>query len=284
MKLITWNIQWCRGCDGRVDPARIIETVCAFGDFDILCLQEVADGFPGLAGSRGEDQFRILAAMLPGYEAIAGVGVDAGSAAGARARFGNLLLSRLPVRFAFRHLLAWPADPNTSGMQRVAVEAVIDAPGGPMRVITTHLEYYSELQRAAQVEHLRALHAQACAHSADKPDPRYTGSPFETRIRPTTALLCGDFNFRPESKEYSRMIAPMEAAPAWVDAWNVVHPGARHLHTNGVHDRVQWPHPHTCDFIFVTTDLAPRLRRFEVDLQTSASDHQPLLVEIDPAG
>jgi endonuclease/exonuclease/phosphatase family metal-dependent hydrolase len=76
----------------------------------------------------------------------------------------------------------------------------------------------------------------------------------------------------------------MEAAPAWVDAWNVVHPGARHLHTNGVHDRVQWPHPHTCDFIFVTTDLAPRLRRFEVDLQTSASDHQPLLVEIDPAG
>ena len=24
MKLMTWNVQWCRGVDGRVDPARIV--------------------------------------------------------------------------------------------------------------------------------------------------------------------------------------------------------------------------------------------------------------------
>lgn len=24
MRLITWNVQWARGMDGRVDPARIV--------------------------------------------------------------------------------------------------------------------------------------------------------------------------------------------------------------------------------------------------------------------
>ena len=97
MKLITWNIQWCRGCDGRVDPERIIDTARDLADFDVLCLQEVSDGFPGLAGSVGENQFGILASLLPGYQAVEGIAVDVPGARGGRARFGNLLLSRLPV-------------------------------------------------------------------------------------------------------------------------------------------------------------------------------------------
>ena len=68
MKLITWNIQWCRGCDGHVDPVRIINTARGLADFDVLCLQEVSDGFPGLAGSVGENQFSLLASLLPGYQ------------------------------------------------------------------------------------------------------------------------------------------------------------------------------------------------------------------------
>ena len=59
MKIITWNVQWCRGVDGRVDPARIVEHAKALADFDVLCLQEIASNFPDprLAGSRGENQF-----------------------------------------------------------------------------------------------------------------------------------------------------------------------------------------------------------------------------------
>jgi len=41
MQLITWNIQWSRGCDGVVDPARIIRVCREMADFDVLCLQEV---------------------------------------------------------------------------------------------------------------------------------------------------------------------------------------------------------------------------------------------------
>lgn len=46
MKLITWNIQWARGMDNRVDPARVVAHARQMTDFDVLCLQEVADNFP----------------------------------------------------------------------------------------------------------------------------------------------------------------------------------------------------------------------------------------------
>lgn len=130
LSLITWNIQWGRGCDGRVDLRRIVDTARAMADFDVLCLQEVARNFPGLPGSRGEDQFRLLADLLPGYAAIEGIGTDVLVPDGtpARSQFGNMILTRLPVLQAFRHLLPWPADPDVPSMQRVAVEAVLQAP------------------------------------------------------------------------------------------------------------------------------------------------------------
>ena len=67
MKLMTWNVQWCRGVDLRVDPARIVAEAKRIADFDVLCVQEIADNFPDpeLGGSAGEDQFAVLAALLP---------------------------------------------------------------------------------------------------------------------------------------------------------------------------------------------------------------------------
>ena len=53
MKLITWNVQWCRGVDLVVDPARIVREAQRLADFDVLCLQEIAANYPALAGSRG---------------------------------------------------------------------------------------------------------------------------------------------------------------------------------------------------------------------------------------
>ena len=68
---MTWNVQWCRGVDQRVDPARIVAEAKRIADFDVLCLQEIADNFPdpALGGSAGEDQFALLASLLPGYHA-----------------------------------------------------------------------------------------------------------------------------------------------------------------------------------------------------------------------
>ncbi|HEY8623291.1 MAG TPA: endonuclease/exonuclease/phosphatase family protein, partial [Casimicrobiaceae bacterium] len=144
MKLITWNVQWCRGVDGKVDPARIVRHAKAIADFDVLCLQEIANHYPAprLEGSRGENQFAELARLLPGYVPVPGVAVDVPADDGGRRHFGNMVLSRLPVGQVFRHLLPYPVEAGVNGMPRIALEAVLSTKLGAVRVITTHLEYY----------------------------------------------------------------------------------------------------------------------------------------------
>ena len=281
MKLITWNVQWCRGCDGVVDPARIVRAVRAMGDFDVLCLQEVARNFPGLAGSSGEDQFRMIAALLPGFTPIEGIATDKLADDGSRRQFGNYVLSRLPVLQVFRHLLPWPADASVPSMQRAAIEAVIDLPAGPLRVTTTHLEYYSERQRRAQVEALRSLQAEAAAHAADPDVHEKEGGPFQRQPRPQSGILTADFNLRPEHDLYALLQAPIEGSAGYLDSWRVRHGHRPHAPTLAIFDKRQWPDtPFACDFIFVTEDLAPRVTDVVVDIETDASDHQPVMLTL----
>jgi endonuclease/exonuclease/phosphatase family metal-dependent hydrolase len=286
MKLVTWNIQWGCGTDGRVDLDRIVAHARRFaGDFDVLCLQEVSAGYPELAGCDGSDQFAGLAARLPGYEAIPGVATDAPHPAGGRRRFGQLIFSRLPVGAVYRHLLPWPADPAVLSMQRVALEATVLTPAGPWRVTTTHLEYYSPLQRAAQVEALRALHREAAAHAATARPGTPDDGPFDRVVRGGPSIVVGDFNFRPSTPEHVRMLSPIDAAtPTYRDAWELLHPGTPHPPTVGVHDQAQWPGPpFTFDFVFVSDDIAARVREVRTDAVSDASDHQPMLLDIDGA-
>ncbi|HEY4956747.1 MAG TPA: endonuclease/exonuclease/phosphatase family protein, partial [Caldimonas sp.] len=199
MKLVTWNVQWCLGCDGVVDVARIVRDARAFADFDVLCLQEVAANFPALKGSAGEDQFAALAALLPGFTAVPGIAVDTAGPGATRRSFGNMILSRYPVVQAMRLQLPWPFDAVKRSMPRLLLEATIDAPFGPLRVMTTHLEYYSATQRAAQVEAVRARHAEACGHAlaAGAGAGDQSHGPFQRQPQTVSAILSGDFNIRP---------------------------------------------------------------------------------------
>ena len=93
----------------------------------------------------------------------------------------------------------------------------------------------------------------------------------------------GDFNFRPEAPERARITAASDdpAVPALHDAWTLAHPGTPHATSVGRNDPVQWPEgAFTCDFVFVSDDLAPRVAAVEVDDLSSASDHQPMLLEL----
>ena len=284
MKLMTWNVQWCRGVDLAVDPARIVAEAKRIADFDVLCLQEIADNFPDpeLGGSAGEDQFDALAALLPGYTAIPGVGVDQPGRDGRRRRFGNLILSRLSVRQVYRHLLPYPCEPGVAGMPRIAVEAVVGAAFGDVRVITTHLEYYSAVQRMAQVDALRAIYADGHAHARDARVTKDDGSPFQTFLRPRATLICGDFNFEPHAPEHPRMRMPFaDGTPPLVDAWQHTHAGTPHPSTFCIYQKTDPSGAELhCDFIFVNSDLAPHVRGIAVDQQTQASDHQPVIVTL----
>jgi len=312
MRILSWNIQWGRGIDGKVDLARTAAVARAF-DADVLCLQEVAVNHPGLPGGAAMNQADWLAGLFLGHESAYGIGSDLPDGLGGRRQFGNLILSRRPILQVFRHRLPWPADPAVPSMQRVAVEAVINAPGfpgGALRVITTHLEYYSALQRAAQIEALRAIcdegwhHAVAPCSNAER-DP-----PFAVLPRGEGCVLCGDFNSPAGSPEHMPLRWSGEA-PAFVNAWEITHPAvppaptfvsASHSQgghepprkselplsgspincapTFGVHDRRYIAEPACYDFFFVSENIAGRVADVSVDGKTAASDHQPVLLAL----
>jgi endonuclease/exonuclease/phosphatase family metal-dependent hydrolase len=284
MKLITWNIQWCRGVDLKVDPARVVADARRLADFDVLCVQEVADNFPAprLGGSAGEDQFAALASLLPGYTAVPGIAVDIPAEQGRRRRFGNMILSRLPVRQVFRHLLPYPADHAVPGMPRIAVEAVVGAPFGDVRVITTHLEYYSQTKRAAQVEALRTLYAEGHGYANGPAMSGVTDGPYETLARPAATIITGDFNLEPDDPLHARMEAPFaDGTPPLTDAWVHAHPGVAHPPTMNVFQKVNPGDPlQHCDFIFVSPDVKARIREVSVDVETQVSDHQPVVLTL----
>jgi endonuclease/exonuclease/phosphatase family metal-dependent hydrolase len=284
VRLITWNVQWCRGVDGKVDPARVIADARRIADFDVLCLQEIADNYadPLLGGSKGEDQFAVLASLLPGFTAVPGVAVDQIGPNGSRRRFGNMILSRLPVLQAFRHLLPYPADHDVPGMPRVAVEAVVTADIGDVRVITSHLEYYSRRKRAAQVNALRSIYAEGYAYAANPRVGVADEGPYIAQPRPAHTVITGDFNLEPDDPLHARMGEPFgDGTPALFDAWEIVHPGQPHDPTFKIYEKKDPGEPEQhCDFIFVSEGLRARVAKLWVDTVTQVSDHQPVLLEL----
>lgn len=295
MKLISWNTQWCCGLDGVASPRRIVEAARTLADFDLLCLQEIAQGYPGLAGAPG-DQPAELAALLPDFALFFGAAVDEFTPDGRHQRFGNLVATRLPVLHAEQHRLPWPADAAVPSMPRQCTAVTLQHPRlGAVRVMTTHLEYYSQPQRQAQTEALRALYLEGRARAEAPPVPGEAGGPFQPKAQPLHALLCGDFNFDPQAPEYALLQAPQplphrpkdwpdhlpNGHPARLhDAWPLVHGTTPHAPTFRLFERQHGPGPLACDFVFVSDSLVPHVRHVAVDDRTQASDHQPVLIEL----
>ena len=255
MKLLSWNIQWGRGADGVVDLQRTISAIRTLGDFDVICLQEVAVGFAGLQGGAPVDCVAELAEAFADYSAHFVAAVDLPGKSGGRSLFGNLTLSRLPVGQVFRHSLPRPPEEGVPSMPRACIEVIVDGPRGPIRVLNTHLEYYSRIQRMTQIAALHTLQCDSVRLAAmDSPQEKSgdgQDSPFAYLPRPASAIVCGDFNCEPGSPEYYRMTAPISAdVSGWEDAWRACYSDIPHLNTVGLNG-AEWPdRAYCCDYFF----------------------------------
>jgi len=279
--LVSWNIQYGKGVDGRIDLGRIAETVHKDELPDVLCLQEISRNYPST--DDGADQVKELEDLFPGYEPFFGAVHDrSGGKDKTRKQFGNLILTRISPVQVLHHLLPSPADPNVRFMSRQVAELVIPTNTIDLRLMTTHLEFFSEIQQLAQIERIREIHEEA-SWQFHRPGKDMPDTPFELLKRPEKTIICRDFNFIPDSTPYQKMTARFpEKKMDLVDAWRTLHKGKSHTPTCGIFDLKQWKNgPHCRDYFFISQSLVRKINQVSVNTETDASDHQPIRLVLD---
>ncbi len=135
----TYNVHRCIGRDGRFDPERTLAVLREL-DADAVALQELQ--------WRPADAMHLLQelALELGYAALAGP-----TLLRAGGHYGNAVLTRLPV------LESASVDLSVPGREpRGALNVLLDAPAGPLRLVATHLGL-RPYERRQQMRRLLAL-------------------------------------------------------------------------------------------------------------------------------
>jgi endonuclease/exonuclease/phosphatase family metal-dependent hydrolase len=278
MIFVSYNVQWGTGKDARVDLPRIAGEI---GAADVIALQEVDRYW---TRSQMADQAAEFAGLFPEHNWVYGPAMDLdgsrrdadGQLVNRRRQFGNMLLARAAILSSRNHLLPKIELPEKMSLQRAALEAVIEAPSGPLRVYSVHLNHSDAEERLLQVARLREIVAGAPAEggawSGRDYDPVWEVDGPQPPM-PARAILLGDFNLRPDSEEHAALCGGAEGL---VDSWRAL----------GHDDASGWTSPlkdgdWRIDFAFVTPDLKGALRHMSVDQAAQGSDHQPIRVEIE---
>lgn len=142
LRVATWNIHACKGMDMRMNPDRTLSVIREL-DADLIALQEVPTHtrHPGLSALLAGDHgyHSLVETTLPNH-------ADG---------FGNVLLSRLPLRAHSRLDLAC-----TGREPRCAIEADVAMAGGmQLHVVATHLGL-RDRERHEQLVRIEAALAQ----------------------------------------------------------------------------------------------------------------------------
>ena len=283
MKLVTYNTQYGVGRDDKYDLARIAGAV---DGADIIALQEVTRNF---ARNGGIDMIEGLAALLPGYFTAFGPAMDLdfgatdgeGRPLNKRFQFGNMVLSRFPIVASRNMLLPRTLRLSRGNLQRSALEALVIAPSGPIRIYSVHLDHVSVTERALQVSHLKErAFAYAGEGGAISGSAEYG---FPEPPRPSGFILMGDFNMDRFSPEYALMTGEQDDASREAGG----HPIDVYSLGDGLPDgAVSWvddarpEDSRLIDFAFVEASLAGKVGKVWIDREAKGSDHLPVWFEL----
>jgi endonuclease/exonuclease/phosphatase family metal-dependent hydrolase len=288
VKLVSYNIQYGIGLDGRLDLDRIADTV---GGADIIALQEVTRNFER---NGGIDMVAELQRRLPGHFSVYGPAMDVeagsrivdGRALDRRLQFGNMVMSRHPILSSRNLLLPRTRTFDILNLQRGAMEALILSPAGPIRVYSVHLDHVSGDERARQIAWLKDKVLAYPLEGGAVTGAIEFGSPEPPH--PEDFVLMGDFNMEPESPEYRLMTGSVDAffgrrprASDPVDAEGHLAPHAADAYSwtdmkdNALRKQL--------DYCFVSAGLAGRVRMCRTDRDARGSDHQPVRLELNSA-
>lgn len=283
MELASYNIQFGRGKDDRFDLDRI---VAELGDRDLIALQEV-ETYAARSGM--VHQAEEIAARLPHMHWVYGPGIDldasAPDAPGRRRQFGNMVLSRWPILSSINHTLPKIALHGIFHLQRTLVECVIDAPTGPLRFCSVHLDHVSTDTRRGQVDYMLDLLLRGHERGASAGGPMADDTWFDRPMppQPVSAIVMGDMNFCPQDPEYTRVLGDVSRrhgrtirACGLADAWTL----AGHDELEGDTIPRQGQAPRRIDHCFVTSDLADRVASMHIGNDAVGSDHQPIFVTL----
>ncbi|MFT7530435.1 MAG: endonuclease/exonuclease/phosphatase family metal-dependent hydrolase [Gammaproteobacteria bacterium] len=291
MKLATYNIQFGRGKDEINDLERIAREVSGA---DIICLQEVDRNW---SRSNNVDQVEVFKQLFPDYHAEYGPGVNliadirdsSGHVMHQRRQFGNMTLSKFPIRYCRHHLLPKHASTGPISIQRSALECTIEAEESFLRLTNTHLTHLSGETRAPQIQYLLDIHQSAQLEGepvCGDLEPTYWKLDTALPRPPRNAIVVGDFNFEPGSDNYTAMTGPMSDYGGRIinpdllmDAWVA----SGHDEADGFSSDVDG-RPTRLDHIFVNPDLGDFVTKCWIDEQAQGSDHQPMWMEFSLPG
>ncbi|MBN9255855.1 MULTISPECIES: endonuclease/exonuclease/phosphatase family protein [unclassified Mesorhizobium] len=292
MKLVSYNIQYGFGGDGRYDLARAARVVAGA---DIIALQEVERHW---RRTNLDDQPEILSRLLPDYHWVYGPAFDMdasesrdGRVVNRRRQFGTMVLSKLPIVWSRLHALPMRRTVRPLNTRNAALECMIRTPAGPVRVFSLHLAHIAAEERLEQIDYLLDEHRRAVSEGGpwsgadDEPSREWTHGEPEPE-NPLAAIWMGDFNMEPGSAEYRRIVGgtPYHRGAAYRDGFVdaaafAAEPAADfHTHEKIIDGRLA---KRRLDHCFVGGMLADRVRSASADIGEIASDHFPVRVDID---
>lgn len=279
MNIVSYNIQFGRGMDRRIDLKRICKSI---DEADIICLQEVDVGW---LRSGGIDQAKAISELLPEYYWVFGSSFDVdgslknadGTIDNRRRQHGDMILSRWPIVSTRTFNLAKTHHENKFNNQMGFVEAVIQTESRAIRVYNFHAGYLKVDERLAQVEHLARIYNQspgqggAWSGKADIDGDDWSNQKPAPEM-PDMAIVCGDFNCEFGSDEYACLLSHTDL----VDCWQLADPANINLSTlkNEMTDDIRIAGK--IDHIFVSPDLSEKIQRVEIDYDADGSDHRPV--------